>query len=176
MPEMSQVRWVKSPKGQKSKGSQVRKVIRPKAWPGQNIPGKIYPDNTYRTKYTRQKVPGQNIPDNMYWTKFTEQNLPDKTYRTKYTGQNIRDKIYLISCRPIRRLTLDVSIRVRVKCMVMVRIRVMVRVSIRVWVKAEWATEESPKHPMATHVWVYFKLKYTVYIFDCIFCVAYFVW
>ena len=31
-------------------------------------------------------------------------------------------------------------------------------------------TEELPKHLMASYIWVYFKLKYTRYIFDGIFC------
>ena len=55
-----------------------------------------------------------------------------------------------------------------------VRIRVSVSIRVRVGVRAEWATEESPKHPMAAYVRVYFKLKYTEYVFDGIFCPIYF--
>ena len=59
----------------------------------------------------------------------------------------------------------------------MVRVRFTVRVSVRVRVRiiAEWETKESPKHPMAAYVRVYFKLKYTGYIFGGIFCSVYFV-
>ena len=35
---------------------------------------------------------------------------------------------------------------------------------------------KSLKHPIAAYVWVYFKLKYTGYISDGIFCLVYFVW
>ena len=40
-------------------------------------------------------------------------------------------------------------------------------------IRAEWATEELPKQPMAAYVWVYFKLKYTGYIFDGIYFFRY---
>ena len=50
--------------------------------PGQNIPDKIYPNNTYQTKFNKKIIisiyTGQNITDNMYQTKFTGQNIPDK--------------------------------------------------------------------------------------------------
>ena len=63
--------------------------------------------------------------------------------------------------------------------MAMVRIMVSVRVKftarVRVRVRAEWATEESPKHRVTAYVRVYFKLKYTGYIFHGIFCPVYFV-
>ena len=64
----------------------------------------------------------------------TGQNMPDKRYpdktcRTICTVQNIPYRLQT-------NYTLDVSVRVRL----WVRIR------------AEWATEESPKHPMATYV------------------------
>ena len=44
-------------------------------------------------------------------------------------------------------------VSVRVRAMVRVRVRVIVRVRVR----AEWAAEESPKHPMAAYVRLYFK-------------------
>ena len=113
-----------------------------------------------RTKYTGQNMPGQNILRPIIRDKI----YPDNTYQTKYTGQNMPDKIYLISCRSIRPQTVDVSIRVRVKF------------SFRVSVRAERATEKSQKYPMAVYVRVYFKLKYTGYIFNGIFCPVYFVW
>ena len=64
------------------------------------------------------------------------------------------------------RYSAAVSVIVRVR----VSVRVMVRARVRVSVRAEWATKVSPKHLIAAHVWVYFKLKYTGYIFDDIFC------
>ena len=74
---------------------------------------------------------------------------------------------------------LTVRIRFRVWARVRFRFKVSFRVSVRarvtVGVRAKWATEESPKHPMAAYVWVYFKLKYTRYIFEGIFCHVYFV-
>ena len=79
----------------------------------------------------------------MYWTKFTRQYIPDEIYQTKYTGQYI---LYQLQTN----YTLDIDVRIRV----IVRIRGRVRIRVR----AECATEESLKHPMATYVWVYFKL------------------
>ena len=88
-----------------SKSPGTGKNIRDQNRPGQNIPG--------------QNVLGPNIPDKIYRTKYTEQNIPDKmcpgkTYQTIYTGQNIPDEIYLISCRPVSHLMLDVSVSVRI--------------------------------------------------------------
>ena len=57
--------------------------------------------------------------------------------------------------------------------MIMVSIRIRVRVRIRV--RADWAAEELPKHAMAAYVRVYFKLKYTGYIFDGVFYLIYFI-
>ena len=82
--------------------------------------------------------------------------------------------------------TLDVcvrvSVRVRDRVMIRVRAKVRVRVSVRVMARVkfkartEWATDESPKHPMAAYVWVNFKSKYSGYIFGGIFCPVHFVW
>ena len=66
-------------------------------------------------------------------------------------------------------------VRIRVRVRARVRDMVSVGVRARVRIRAEWATAESLKHHMAAYVWVYFKLKYTRYILDGIFCPVYFV-
>ena len=62
-------------------------------------------------------------------------------------------------------------VRIMVKVRARVRVMVSVRVKVRPRVRAEWANEESPKHPMTIYAWIYFKLKY---IFDGIFSLVYF--
>ena len=74
------------------------------------------------TKYTRTKYIQTIHTGQIYLTKGTR-NIQDNKYRTKFTGQNILDKIYLISCRPIRRQPLYVSVRFMVS--VKIRVRVM---------------------------------------------------
>ena len=61
----------------------------------------------------------------------------------------------------------------------MVRIRVIVRTMVSV--RAEWATEETLKHPMTAYVGVFFLIKiywvyFRWYILSGIFCPVYIVW
>ena len=100
----------------------------------------------------------------MYWEKFTGQNIPYELQTNQRLDISVRVKVMVM-----------IRNRIRVKVMVMVRNRVRVKVEIRVRIMAEWATKDSSKHPMVAYVWVYFKLKYTWYIFNGIFCPVYFV-
>ena len=50
------------------------------------------------------------------------------------------------------RVSVTVWVRIRVRIRVRVSVRINVRARVRVSVRAEWVTEESPKHPMAAYI------------------------